>query len=215
MARAVLSLRARYHNRTMSNTEKRRFFLIVLDGCGAGEMPDALEYGEGDLGSNTMSNTAMAVGGLKMPHLAALGWGNITSMAGVDSHPAAPALWGRLAEASKGKDTVTGHWEMTGVQTDIPFPTYPNGFPPETPASVMRSSNSEPRIVQYARIRSACASKPKPLSACSFVEQRVYPIAFMVRYSEPGIGGERLRAHRRRPADGLIVRPRRLPPPAP
>jgi phosphopentomutase len=115
----------------MSNTEKRRFFLIVLDGCGAGEMPDALEYGKGDPGSNTLSNTAKAVGGLKMPNLAAQGWGNITPMTGVPTHPAAPALWGRLAEASKGKDTVTGHWEMVGVQTDIPFPTYPNGFPPE------------------------------------------------------------------------------------
>ena len=110
---------------------KRRFFLIVLDGCGAGEMPDALEYGAGDPGSNTLSNTAQAVGGLTMPNLTALGWGNITPMACVPPQPTAPALWGRLAEASKGKDTVTGHWEMVGVRTDIPFPTYPNGFPPE------------------------------------------------------------------------------------
>lgn len=94
-------------------------------------MPDALEYGAGDAGSNTLGNIAYSVGGLTMPNLAALGWGNITPMTGVPAQPMAPALWGRLAEASKGKDTVTGHWEMVGVQTDIPFPTYPNGFPPQ------------------------------------------------------------------------------------
>lgn len=113
----------------MSDT--RRFFLIVLDGCGAGEMPDAIEYGVGDLGSNTLGNTARAAGGLTMPHLQRLGWGNVVPMPGVDPQPHAPALWGRLAEASKGKDTVTGHWEMMGIRLDVPFPTYPHGFPPE------------------------------------------------------------------------------------
>jgi phosphopentomutase len=110
---------------------QRRFFLIVLDGCGAGELPDAIEYGEGDLGSNTLSNTARAVGGLTMPHLQRLGWGNITPMKGVPPQPDAPAAWGRLSEVSKGKDTVTGHWEMMGIRTETPFPTYPDGFPPE------------------------------------------------------------------------------------
>jgi phosphopentomutase len=109
----------------------RRFFLIVLDGCGAGAMPDAAEYGATDPFSNTLGNTARAVGGLEMPHLERLGWGNVTPMAGVAPRPGAPAMWGRLAEASKGKDTVTGHWEMMGIRTDVPFPTYPNGFPPE------------------------------------------------------------------------------------
>jgi phosphopentomutase len=109
----------------------RRFFLIVLDGCGAGELPDAIEYGEGDLGSNTLGNTARAVGGLTIPHLQQLGFSNITPMEGVPPRPDAPAAWGRLAEASKGKDTVTGHWEMMGVRTDVPFPTYPHGFPPD------------------------------------------------------------------------------------
>ncbi|MBC8103841.1 MAG: phosphopentomutase [Cytophagales bacterium] len=114
-----------------STTLKRRFFLIVLDGCGAGEMPDALDYGVGDIGSNTLANTARAVGGLQMPALAKVGWGNITPLRGVPLAPNAPALWGRLAEVSKGKDTVTGHWEMVGIRTDVPFPTYPGGFPPE------------------------------------------------------------------------------------
>jgi phosphopentomutase len=112
-------------------SDRRRFVLIVLDGCGAGELPDAIEYGEGDLGSNTLGNTARAVGGLRMPHLARLGFGNVTPMEGVAPDPSAPAAWGRLAEVSRGKDTVTGHWEMMGVRTAVPFPTYPNGFPEE------------------------------------------------------------------------------------
>ncbi len=110
---------------------RRRFFLIVLDGCGAGELPDACEYGEGDVGSNTLGNTAAAVGGLRVPNLERLGWGNIIPQRGVAPRPDAPAIWGRLAEISRGKDTVTGHWEMMGVHTAVPFPTYSRGFPPD------------------------------------------------------------------------------------
>ncbi|GAB4452844.1 MAG: phosphopentomutase [Armatimonadaceae bacterium] len=110
---------------------QQRFFLIVLDGCGAGEMPDAAEYGVGDIGSNTLGNTAQAVGGLKMPYLREKGWGNIVPMLGVPPEPNAPALWGRLAEQSRGKDSVVGHWEMMGLITETPFPTYPHGFPAE------------------------------------------------------------------------------------
>lgn len=116
----------------MTDTQnKRRFFLLVLDGCGAGELPDALEFGEGDVGSNTLGNMARSVGGLVMPHLQGLGWGNIVAQVGVAPKPDARAAWGRLAEVSRGKDTVTGHWEMMGIRTDVPFPTYPNGFPPD------------------------------------------------------------------------------------
>ena len=116
----------------MNTTPARRFFLIVLDGCGAGEMQDAVPlYGESDRGASTLSNTARFVGGLTMPALQKLGWGNVTPMEGVFPEPDAPAYFGRLAEASQGKDTVTGHWEMMGVRTDVPFPTYPNGFPKE------------------------------------------------------------------------------------
>jgi phosphopentomutase len=114
---------------------QRRFFLLVLDGCGAGELPDAAEYGAGDPGSNTLGNTARAVGGLHMPHLQRLGWGNIVPMEGVALRPDAPAAWGRLTETSKGKDTVTGHWEMMGARLDVPFPTYPHGFPPDVIAA--------------------------------------------------------------------------------
>lgn len=107
----------------------RRFFLIVLDGCGCGELPDALDYGAGDLGSHTLANTAKAVGGVRLPTLERLGLGNLAELAGVAAIPDAPSHWGRLAEISKGKDTVTGHWEMMGVITNPAFPIYPNGFP--------------------------------------------------------------------------------------
>jgi phosphopentomutase len=107
----------------------RRFFLIVLDGCGCGELPDALDYGAGDLGSHTLANTARAVGGVRLPTLERLGLGNLAEIVGVAANPTAQSHWGRLAEKSKGKDTVTGHWEMMGIVTDPAFPIYPDGFP--------------------------------------------------------------------------------------
>lgn len=107
----------------------RRFFLIVLDGCGCGELPDALDYGVGDLGSHTLANTARAVGGLHLPTLEGLGLGNLGEILGAAPNPNAPSQWGKLAEKSKGKDTVTGHWEMMGIVTDPAFPLYPDGFP--------------------------------------------------------------------------------------
>lgn len=104
-----------------------RAIVLVLDSVGAGELPDAAEYG--DEGSNTLSNTAAAVGGLSMPNLQRMGLGNVTDIAGVACNDAPTASWGRNAEASAGKDTTTGHWEMMGLQLTAPFPTYPDGFP--------------------------------------------------------------------------------------
>lgn len=92
-------------------------------------MPDAAEYG--DAGSNTLGNTARAVGGLHMPNLQAWGLGNIVDVEGVPPADRPEASWGRCAELSAGKDTTTGHWEMMGVVLEEPFPTYPDGFPPE------------------------------------------------------------------------------------
>lgn len=113
------------------STHKRRFFLLVLDGCGAGALPDAHEFGEADGAASTLSHVAQAVGGLNLPNLQALGFGNIIPITGVAPEPNARAVWGRLAEISRGKDTVTGHWEMMGIHTSVAFPTYPDGFPPD------------------------------------------------------------------------------------
>ena len=104
-----------------------RACVIVLDAVGAGELPDADQYG--DEGSNTLANVAKVVGGLDLPNLEAFGLGNVEPLDGCPPQPGAPAIAGRLVERSKGKDTTTGHWELMGVVTAQPFPTYPHGFP--------------------------------------------------------------------------------------
>jgi phosphopentomutase len=103
--------------------------LIVCDSLGVGEAPDAADYG--DRGADTVGHAAAAVGGLALPTLGSWGFGRLTEIAGVAAVDPAAAVVGRLAERSAGKDTTTGHWEMMGVVLDQPFPTYPDGFPPE------------------------------------------------------------------------------------
>jgi phosphopentomutase len=104
-----------------------RACVIVLDAVGAGELPDAHEYG--DEGSDTLGNVAKAVGGLDLPNLEHLGFGNIEDLEGCPPTDAAPAIAGRLFERSKGKDTTTGHWELMGIVTPVAMPTYSHGFP--------------------------------------------------------------------------------------
>lgn len=101
--------------------------LLVLDSVGIGEMPDAGAYG--DAGSDTLGNLLRGRP-TSLPNLAALGLGNIRPLAGVPPADPASGAFGRAALASAGKDTTTGHWEMAGIVTAIPFPTYPDGFPP-------------------------------------------------------------------------------------
>jgi phosphopentomutase len=106
-----------------------RACVIVLDAVGAGELPDAADFG--DEGSNTLGNVAKAVGGLDLPTLEALGLGNVLPLLGCPPQPGAPAVAGRLLERSRGKDTTTGHWELMGILTPQAMPTYPHGFPDE------------------------------------------------------------------------------------
>lgn len=106
----------------------QRAIVIVIDGVGIGAAPDAQGV---DIGSNTLANTARAVGGLEMPNMARLGLGNIHPIAGIEPQPDAPAAWGKMREISPGKDTTTGHWEMMGCPLDFDFPVYPKGFPEE------------------------------------------------------------------------------------
>lgn len=103
--------------------------ILLLDGVGAGALPDAAEFG--DAGANTLGHVASAVGGLSLPNLGALGLGNIMPLEGMRPVPRPQALYGRLAERSRGKDTTVGHWEIMGVVTEQPFPVYPDGFPPD------------------------------------------------------------------------------------
>ena len=111
----------------------KRVVLLILDGVGAGELPDAGSYG--DEGTNTLANTAAAVGGLDLPNLGSLGLGNIINIAGVPPAASPRASFGRMAELSAGKDSTTGHWELAGLILEKPFPVYPKGFPPEPIAS--------------------------------------------------------------------------------
>jgi phosphopentomutase len=105
-----------------------RVILVVIDSAGIGELPDAAAYG--DEGSNTIGNIAAQVG-LAVPFLRSLGLGRVVTLdAGGPSSDQPPrGAFGRMAEASPGKDSVTGHWEIAGVVLDRPFPTFPSGFP--------------------------------------------------------------------------------------
>jgi phosphopentomutase len=94
-----------------------------------GAAPDATAYG--DEGSDTLGNVARAVGGLSAPNLGALGLGILTDVSGVPAAAVKGTAHGKMAERSAGKDTTTGHWEIGGLVLDRPFPTYPEGFPPE------------------------------------------------------------------------------------
>ena len=105
-----------------------RFVFMVLDGMGAGALPDAGVYG--DAGSDTLGNLSRVVD-LRLPFLESLGLGNIIPVMGVPPVEAPLALTARLATLSAGKDTTVGHWEHMGLVTARPFPTYPHGFPEE------------------------------------------------------------------------------------
>jgi phosphopentomutase len=107
----------------------KRAIIIILDGVGIGEAPDAADYG--DAGSDTLGNVARSSGGLKLPRMERFGLGNIRPIEGVAPRGDAAGAWGSMRPASAGKDSTTGHWEIAGVHLDRGFPTYPRGFPTE------------------------------------------------------------------------------------
>ena len=106
----------------------KRIFLIVLDSCGIGQMPDAANFG--DVNVNTLASCA-ATGKLEIPNMIAAGLGNIDGVSCLPKTDAPTGAYARLAEASMGKDTTIGHWEIAGIVSPDPLPTYPNGFPEE------------------------------------------------------------------------------------
>jgi phosphopentomutase len=118
----------------------RRAFVLVIDACGVGALPDAASYG--DEGTNTLAHLAEAVGGLELPALQALGLGSIVPVRGV-APSADPAIHGRLRPLGPGKDSISGHWELMGVVQERALPTYPGGFPPEVVALLARASGHE------------------------------------------------------------------------
>jgi phosphopentomutase len=110
----------------MATAPFRRVFVIVIDSLGVGELPDAAAYG--DEGSNTLGNIAARVP-LRIPNLHALGISRVAALAGLPPAASPLGAFGRMAEVSPGKDSVTGHWELMGLQVERAFPTFPDGFP--------------------------------------------------------------------------------------
>ncbi|WP_408954619.1 phosphopentomutase [Natroniella sp. ANB-PHB2] len=107
----------------------KRINLIILDSVGVGALPDAEEFG--DQGVATLQNLAEEIGGICLPNLQQFGLGNIVEIEGVEPEENPKAAFGKMAELSNGKDTTTGHWEIAGLLSSDPFPTYPDGFPEE------------------------------------------------------------------------------------
>ncbi|ARD49411.1 phosphopentomutase [Sporosarcina sp. P33] len=113
----------------MEKLRYNRIHLIVLDSVGIGEAPDAEAFG--DVGSNTLGHIGEEMDGLNMPNLERLGLANIAPIKGLSPQKEAQAYYTKMEEASVGKDTMTGHWEIMGLLIDKPFKVYPNGFPKE------------------------------------------------------------------------------------
>ncbi|SIN85523.1 phosphopentomutase [Carnobacterium alterfunditum] len=108
--------------------KSERIHLIVLDSVGIGEAPDAASFN--DTGSHTLGHIAESME-LALPNLEKMGLGNIADLKGINKVAASEAYWTKLAEKSVGKDTMTGHWEIAGLQIDTPFRVFPEGFPEE------------------------------------------------------------------------------------
>ncbi|MFJ6207546.1 phosphopentomutase [Lysinibacillus sp. NPDC092081] len=111
------------------NKPFNKIHVVVLDSVGIGEAPDAANFG--DVGSHTLGHIAEKMNGLTMPHMESFGLANIEPLQGMQATDKAKAYYGKMQEASVGKDTMTGHWEIMGLNIDKPFKVYPEGFPAE------------------------------------------------------------------------------------
>lgn len=109
------------------NKQFKKIHVVVLDSVGIGEAPDAADFG--DLGAHTLGHIAEKMDGLTMPHMEAFGLANIEPLKGLKAADKPTAYYGKMQEASVGKDTMTGHWEIMGLNINQPFKVYPDGFP--------------------------------------------------------------------------------------
>lgn len=112
----------------------KKIHVVVMDSVGIGEAPDAADFG--DVGAHTLGHIAEKMNGLTMPNMAALGLSNIYELQGIPKAESPRAYYGKMQEASVGKDTMTGHWEIMGLRIDKPFKVYPHGFPAELMAQL-------------------------------------------------------------------------------
>lgn len=118
-----------------------RIFLVIIDSAGIGASPDAAAYN--DSGADTLGHIALSINGLHMPNMARLGLGNIRKIQGIDKTDKPLAYYTKMQEASVGKDTITGHWEMMGLHIETPFHTFPNGFPDRLIQQLEQFSNRQ------------------------------------------------------------------------
>jgi len=123
----------------MNNLRFKRIHLIVLDSVGIGESPDADQFG--DLGAHTLGHIAEKMNGLKMPNMGRFGLSNIEKIKGIDKVEMPQAYYTKMEEASNGKDTMTGHWELMGLITKQPFKVFPKGFPKSLITELEQISN--------------------------------------------------------------------------
>jgi len=168
-----------------------RVILAVLDGVGAGALPDAQAFG--DAGANTLLHIQQRVG-LELPNLGAMGLSNLVPM----STPPKKGAWGKMLEKSMGKDTTTGHWELAGIVLSEPFPTYPNGFPPEIIAPFCKAIQREilgncpasgTTIIQELGDEHVATGKPIVYTSADSVFQiaaheQVIPVAELYRFCQ-------------------------------
>ncbi|MFJ7648381.1 phosphopentomutase [Lysinibacillus sp. NPDC097279] len=111
------------------NKPFKKIHVVVMDSVGIGEAPDAAQFG--DVGAHTLGHIAEKMNGLTMPNMESFGLANIEPLQGMQAVDAPKAYYGKMQEASVGKDTMTGHWEIMGLNIDKPFKVYPEGFPAE------------------------------------------------------------------------------------
>ncbi|WP_042458060.1 phosphopentomutase [Neobacillus dielmonensis] len=113
----------------MAENTYKRIFIIVMDSVGIGEAPDAERFG--DKGADTLGHISERMNGLNMPNMGKLGLSNIRELKGIEKADQPLAYYTKMQEASNGKDTMTGHWEIMGLNIQTPFQVFPNGFPEE------------------------------------------------------------------------------------
>ena len=113
----------------MATNTYKRIFIVVMDSVGIGEAPDAERFG--DKGSDTLGHIAERMNGLNMPYMGKLGLSNIRELKGIEKAEKPLAFYTKMMEASNGKDTMTGHWEIMGLNIQTPFRVFPEGFPDE------------------------------------------------------------------------------------
>mgnify|MGYP000447129547 CR=1 FL=1 len=136
----------------MNNIKKfKRIHVIVMDSVGIGETPDADKFD--DIGANTLLHISTAKNGLNVPNLERLGLSNIYKLKGVNTVHPSLGYYTKMQEASCGKDTMTGHWEMMGLYIDKPFQVFPDGFPDDLIAQIEKFSGRKSLVTALQAVQ--------------------------------------------------------------